>query len=195
MGNAAWMERYRGFIRGKTRIGLAWVGAIALVISARDYPTWPGVMICFLGATIRFWSSGYLIKDTELSRVGPYAYTRNPLYLGTFLMAVGTAVSIENLFLTAIIGALFMGVYHFIIMDEEEKLENKFGAAFEAYKREVPRFWPSFSRLKAPSKSAEQPFSFSLALKNKAFEAYYSFAFLIGLVTLIAWIYQRSIQF
>ncbi|MGZ3699696.1 MAG: methyltransferase family protein, partial [Bdellovibrionota bacterium] len=98
---------FRGFIQGKTRIVLAWIFAIALGLAARQFPTWPGIAVCFLGATIRFWASGYLRKDSRPAVGGPYAFVRNPLYLGTYLMAVGTALSIENWILLSVITVLF----------------------------------------------------------------------------------------
>src|SRR4051812_1068282 len=94
---------YRGFIQGKTRITLAWGFAILLGLLAREYPTWPGIVLCFFGASLRFWASGYLRKDTRPAVGGPYAFFRNPLYLGTYLMAVGTAWSTENWALLGIV--------------------------------------------------------------------------------------------
>ena len=87
---------FRGFVQGKTRIAMAWGFAIALGLSARQYPTWPGIVLCFLGATVRFWASGYLRKDSRPAVGGPYAWIRNPLYFGTYLMAVGTSWAIER---------------------------------------------------------------------------------------------------
>lgn len=194
MEQVGWLDRYRGWIRGKTRIGLAWFGVIAIFASTRTFPNWPGILICFLGATLRFWGSGYLMKDTELSRVGPYAYTRNPLYFGTFMMAIGGAIAIENLVVTIMVAVVFTAVYHFIIMDEEEKLARKFGSAFMTYRREVPRFWPQFSS--GPIRATDKTrFDFNLAMKNKAYEAYLAFLGMIAAIWAVAWIYQRSIQF
>ena len=93
---------YRGFIQGKTRIIFAWIFAILLCLSARQYPNLPGFLLCFTGATIRFLASGYLHKDSKIAVGGPYAYTRNPLYFGTYLMALGTALAMENRLLTAL---------------------------------------------------------------------------------------------
>src|SRR5688572_18582763 len=87
---------YRGFIQGKTRITLAWIFVVILGFYSREYPSWPGALVCFLGATLRFWASGFLRKDSQLAVGGPYAFVRNPLYLGTYLMAVGVAWAIEN---------------------------------------------------------------------------------------------------
>ena len=132
---------FRGFIQGKPRIVTAWIFAALLVFSAREYPSLPGILICFAGATLRFWASGYLRKDNRPAVGGPYAYVRNPLYLGTWLMAIGTAVAIENWWLAGTITVLFATLYHYIILDEETKLQRIFGAPYETYCRLVPRFF------------------------------------------------------
>jgi protein-S-isoprenylcysteine O-methyltransferase Ste14 len=196
---------FRGFIQGKTRIVLAWIFAGLLVLSARQYPTWPGILLCFFGATLRYWASGYLRKDSRPAAGGPYAFVRNPLYLGTYLMAVGTALAIENLALFAAATVLFAVIYHYIILDEETKLVRIFGAPYEVYCRLVPRFFPrpttlfwppSWTALRAGllgvnPEAAHHHFSPELARKNKALEAYWSFLGLIGLVTLLAYGWQH----
>src|SRR5580700_1157202 len=133
---------YRGFIQGKTRIALAWIFAILLGLSARNYPQWPGIVLCFIGATIRYWASGYLRKDSRPAVGGPYGFVRNPLYLGTYLMALGTALAIENWALLGLMTVLFAVVYHYIILDEETKLHRIFGQSYSQYQASVPRFFP-----------------------------------------------------
>lgn len=191
---------YRGFIQGKTRIILAWLFAIVLGLSAQRYPNWPGIVICFIGASLRFWASGYLRKDSRPAVGGPYSLVRNPLYLGTYLMAVGTALAVENWGLFLVISIFFAGIYHYIILDEETKLDRIFGESYEKYKQVVPRLFP---RLWPPFKPAEKTdllqinpeeshhhFSWELAIKNKAYEAYAAFFGLIAFVTLMAFIWQ-----
>src|SRR5262249_40261189 len=131
---------YRGFVQGKTRITLAWLFAFLIGFSAREYPTWPGILICFLGASLRFWASGYLRKDTRPAVGGPYAFVRNPLYLGTYLMALGTIWAIEQWPLLFLATVLFAAIYHYIILDEELKLRRIFGEYYEIYSQSVPRF-------------------------------------------------------
>ena len=183
---------YRGIVRGKTRIALAWIFAAALVLSARDYPKPPGILLCFAGATLRYWASGYLRKDTRPAAGGPYAHVRNPLYLGTYLMAVGTAWSIQNWWLLALVTILFAGIYHFIILDEEIKLRAIFGEPYRLYCSIVPRFFPRPLPASSEILSRVNPevshrvFSRELAAKNKAYESYLTFAALIGFVAAVA---------
>src|SRR5947209_4105578 len=108
---------YRSAIRGKTRIALAWAFVAILALAARQYPTPPGIVLCFLGASLRFWASGFLRKDSRPAVGGPYAFVRNPLYLGTYLMGVGTLWAIGNIPLLATVTVLFAAIYHFIILD------------------------------------------------------------------------------
>ena len=184
---------YRGFIQGKTRITLAWLFAAALIFSARQYPTWPGIALCFLGASLRFWASAFLRKDNRPAVGGPYALTRNPLYLGTFVMALGACLSIENGWLLAALFVSFTAIYHFIILDEEVKLERIFGQPYIIYKTLVPRFFPRpwpVSKTKLMAVNPDQThhrFSWDLAKKNKALEPYWSFIGLLGVIYLVAY--------
>ncbi len=192
---------FRGFIQGKTRIVSAWVFAIAVILSARHLPTLPGIVVCFLGATVRFWASGYLRKDSRPAVGGPYAFVRNPLYLGTYLMAVGVTLAVENYILLAALSVLYAVLYHYIILDEETKLERIFGAPYLTYKAVVPRFFPRVFPPLFPAKRADlvkvnpEPahakYDWALSNKNKAYEAYATFAALIGFVAGVAMIWQR----
>ncbi len=184
---------------------MAWVFAGLLVFSARQYPTWPGILLCFFGATLRYWASGFLRKDSRPAVGGPYAFVRNPLYLGTYLMAVGTALAIENGWLLGAVTVLFAIIYHYIILDEETKLERIFGTPYLTYKKLSARFFPNPALLFWPlgwkahqqkllevnPETSHHHFSLELANRNKALEAYWSFLGLIGLVSLIAFLWQK----
>lgn len=178
---------YRGFIRGKTRVVVTWALSIALILAAQAPPHWIGITICLLGAMLRFWASGYLQKDSVLSIGGPYRFTRNPLYLGTFLMAVGTAASLLNPWLLLGVSLAFAGIYHYIILDEESKLTALFGEPYESYLKEVQRFFPLPGQV-----STDHPrfvsFSWKTAWKNRAYEAFLAFGGLMGLIAAVAWL-------
>ncbi len=185
---------YRGFIQGKTRIVADWIFALGILFFAQTFPQWPGIAICFLGATMRFWAGGYLRKDNRLAVGGPYAWVRNPLYLGRWLMAVGVAVSIENIPLALILSVVYAAIYHYTILDEEMKLKGIFGEPYQIYCASVPRFFPrpwpaSHAQLeKVNPEAAHRSFDWSLAwTKNKGYEAYLTFFGLIGGVALVAY--------
>ena len=185
-------ERLRVFFSGRRRFQLAWIFAILLVFGARHYPSLVGTAICFIGASLRFWSSGYLRKESKLAVGGPYSYTRNPLYLGTFIMALGATISVGAMGLALVMGVVFFFNYHYVIDHEEKKLPSYFGESYLEYCNLVPRFIP---QLNAPAKSellkinpdpVVYSFSMPLAKQNKAFEAYASFfGVMLGVALLV----------
>jgi len=181
---------------GRTRIIAAWIFGAILVFTAREYPSWPGIVLCFLGASLRYWASGFLRKDSRPAVGGPYAWVRNPLYLGTYLMAVGATLSIENWYLLSAVTVIFAVTYHFVILDEEIKLRDIFGQPYLAYCREVPRFfprpWPATHEalVKVNPESSHHEFSSELAARNKAFEAYATFAVIIAGIAGIAFAWK-----
>jgi protein-S-isoprenylcysteine O-methyltransferase Ste14 len=181
---------YRGWIQGKTRIVLAWLFVGVLGALTREYPHWPGVVLCGIGAFIRFWASGWLKKDHELATQGPYALVRNPLYLGTFLMAVGILWAVQLWVLLAITAGFFLSVYHFVILDEETKLRKLFPQTFDSYCQKTPRVIPSPYSIVRAFRSKGEQFSWSLASKNKAFEAILSFVGLVGFTAVVAFLWQ-----
>lgn len=191
---------FRHAIQGKTRIALAWIFAVILGLSARDYPEWPGILLCLFGASLRYWASGYLRKDSRPAVGGPYAFVRNPLYLGTYLMALGTALAIENYWLLATLTVVFALIYHYIILDEEIKLRRIFGEPYLRYCELVPRFFPRIlpaNRLaltEVNPESAHHRFSADLASQNKAYEAYLSFLGLIGFVAGVAFLWKLGLS-
>jgi hypothetical protein len=180
------------FFSGRRRFQLAWVFAFLLVLSAKQYPSFPGIFVCFAGATLRFIASGYLRKESKLAVGGPYAHTRNPLYLGTFLMGLGATLSVGAYGLTAVMAVVFFFNYHYVIQHEEAKLPSYFGNAYLEYCNLVPRFLP---RLTAPGRvelekinSSPEVYRFSMTLanQNRAFEAYASFvALILGMALLV----------
>jgi len=184
---------YRGFIQGKTRITFAWIFALLIGFLAQESPSFPGIFLCFLGASLRYWASGFLRKDNQLSVGGPYAHTRNPLYLGTYLMALGALLAIQAWIILAVLTVVFALIYHFIILDEETKLQKMFGTPYDQYCSLVNRFFPSFlpasreARLELNPHPDHLNFSHEIAWnKNKAYEAYLSF------IGIIAYIYIAS---
>lgn len=186
-------------IQGKPRIIAAWIAGAILVFSAKEYPNPFGVGICFLGASLRYWASGFLRKDQRPAVGGPYAWVRNPLYLGTYLMALGCALALSQWVLLALISVIFAAIYHFIILEEEVKLFKIFGSPYQQYCQLVPRFFPRPWRASRKNLLEVNPekenlyFSRELARKNKAFEAYATFAVLIAMSSLAAYIWKNGL--
>ena len=116
-------------------------------------PTWqtlglslPAVL---LGLWLRGYAAGYVKKNAELTTTGPYAYTRNPLYLGSMLIALGFGAAAGSWILVAVLVALFAAIYIPTIQGEERYLRAHF-PGFEAYAARVPRLLPRLSAVPGP---------------------------------------------
>jgi protein-S-isoprenylcysteine O-methyltransferase Ste14 len=125
-----------------------------------------GMSIAVLGLLLRALASGYLRKNEELATDGPYRYTRNPLYLGSILLAVGFAVAGRSWWFAALATALLVAIYLPVIRSEEAFLRQRF-PAFNEYEREVPALWPRFTR----GHSGNGGFSWELYVKHREYNA------------------------
>ncbi len=115
------------------------------------------------GLLLRGYASGCVKKNAELTVTGPYAHTRNPLYLGSLLIAFGFALAARSLWIAAVLLALFAAIYIPVIRSEEEYLRRVF-PEFDAYAASVPRLFP---RLVAAGGSGATKGVFSAALYRK----------------------------
>ncbi len=93
------------------------------------------------GLALRGYAAGYVKKNAELTQTGPYAYTRNPLYLGSMGLAFGFAVAAGRPWLGVLLAGLFITIYGPTILSEEQYLRQAF-PEFEAYANAVPRLLP-----------------------------------------------------
>ncbi|RJR51755.1 MAG: isoprenylcysteine carboxylmethyltransferase family protein [Desulfobacteraceae bacterium] len=105
------------------------------------------ITICVFG---RVWASMYIAgrKDEVLTTEGPYEMVRNPLYLFSFLGAVGFGLASENLLALGLIIILFAVFYLPVILSEERRLHELFGREYQEYKNRTPRLFPKLSRLR-----------------------------------------------
>jgi hypothetical protein len=135
-------ERRKFWMRWRVRTGYP-VGILYLVL-ARPTPksVLIGAAIALLGLVIRGAASGHLYKDRVLAVTGPYAHTRNPLYLGSAFLAIGFAVAGRSWIGGTLIAAYFIAFYYAVMRNEEEDLRVRFGPPFERYARLVPLFIP-----------------------------------------------------
>jgi protein-S-isoprenylcysteine O-methyltransferase Ste14 len=102
-----------------------------------------GTLVAIPGLWLRALASGHVRKDTELTTTGPYAYTRNPLYLGTLIVAAGFGVAARSWVIAGIMLAIFLGIYLPVIRSEETFLRKNF-RDFSDYSARVPRLLPRF---------------------------------------------------
>jgi protein-S-isoprenylcysteine O-methyltransferase Ste14 len=139
----------------KIRRVLLFIGAILLVLFAKT--NFPGIVIglilIIVGESIRIWATGHLQKNETLTVTGPYAYVKNPLYVGSILLTAGFCILADNIYLLA--AATFMFCFHYIPYKkrvEGDRLRKIFGSRFEDYDREVPDYlprWTPYSNEKA----------------------------------------------
>ena len=131
-----------------------------------------GLPIAIAGAVLRALAAGVIRKDSVLTTSGPYAWTRNPLYLGSFFLGVGFGVMSGSWIAAGVIILPSFFIYPHVIRREEEHLSRLFPGAFEEYSRRVPRFLP---RLRASSFS----FSVSQYVANREYNTALGFVVIV----------------
>jgi protein-S-isoprenylcysteine O-methyltransferase Ste14 len=139
------------------------------------------VPVSLAGLLLRAWAAGCIAKNQALATAGPYAYTRNPLYLGTLLVAAGLVIASRQAGLAVLFAGMFLLVYLPVIQLEEQHLRKLF-PEFDTYARRVPALWP---RLGGRSQqTGRSPFAWSLYFRNREYQAAAGYA---GGVVLLVW--------
>ena len=128
-----------------------------------------GLPVSIVGLAIRGWAAGHLEKNPALTDSGPYAWVRNPLYIGTLMVAAGLAIAARRWALGALFAAFFLLVYLPVVELEEQYLRELF-PAFPEYARRVPKLLP-----RAPSRRAGKTFQWKLYRRNREYEALLGF--------------------
>ena len=182
------MAEYSRIAR-RVRVPLGFVFAVLYFWLA--HPTWRfiafGALLVVPGLLIRALASGHVRKNEALATSGPYAYTRNPLYLGSLLMGIGFAVAARSWWVGVALVVMFFAIYLPVIRDEEAFLLQKF-PEFEEYARRVPRMFPRITRHGGVNETAGG-FSFDLYLKHREYNA------LIGVLAMVAALVAKIILF
>jgi protein-S-isoprenylcysteine O-methyltransferase Ste14 len=137
-----------------------------------------GLPIAILGLLVRGWAAGHLAKDQQLATSGPYAYLRNPLYVGTLTVAAGLVIASRNIWLVLLFAAAFLLVYLPAVELEEQHLREIF-PDYGEYARRVSRFLP-LTRYPASARK----FSSSLYRRNEEYKA--GLGFLVASAWLLA---------
>jgi protein-S-isoprenylcysteine O-methyltransferase Ste14 len=138
-----------------------------------------GLPVSLLGLALRGWAAGCLAKNQQLATGGPYAYTRNPLYVGTLLVAAGLSIASRSAGLAILFAAVFLLVYLPVIQNEEQHLRKLF-PDYAGYADRVPMLLGPSAKLPRPG----NPFHWQLYLKNQEYQA--AIGYLAGLLFL-AW--------
>jgi protein-S-isoprenylcysteine O-methyltransferase Ste14 len=133
-------------VRRRVTIGF-FVAAAALLLARPTWATWSaGLAIAAIGEAFRIWAAGHLQKSREVTRSGPYRWTRHPLYVGSGIIALGVVVASRSA-LVALLGAAYIGItIPMAIRAEEAYLRRTFGPTYDLYRRdEAPPMLRRFS--------------------------------------------------
>lgn len=170
------------FVRWRVRLGYPL--AVVVLWFARPTPrsVLVGALVGLLGLWIRAYAAGYLHKQEVLTVTGPYAYTRNPLYLGSAILTLGVGIATRSWISFVILGAYFSLFYSVVMRREEHELRLRHGASFDEYIRAVPLFFPRLTPAKLAGDSAG---AFSAAQYKKNHEWQAAMGFLLLLVVLL----------
>lgn len=176
--NVTWRARLQ-----RLRVPLGFVTALLFVVASQ--PTWSslawGAPFALLGACVRAWASGHLRKNAELAVSGPYAHTRNPLYFGSFVMALGCAVSGGVWWLGLVLVAFFMLIYWPVMQAEAEHMARLFGPAYTQWALAVPLFLP---RLTPYVSGQRRQFDWQQYLHHREYRALAGVVVVLGLLVL-----------
>ncbi|MGA8213156.1 MAG: isoprenylcysteine carboxylmethyltransferase family protein [Candidatus Sulfotelmatobacter sp.] len=168
-------------IARRIRVPLGFLFAVFYFWLAR--PTWRslalGAIVVAPGLLIRALASGHVRKNESLATAGPYAYTRNPLYLGSLLMGLGFCVAARSWWVGVALVVMFLAIYLPVIRDEEVFLRRTF-PEFEEYARRVPGMLPRLTPHSGAGSEASAGFSLDLYLKHREYNA------LLGAVGMMA---------
>jgi protein-S-isoprenylcysteine O-methyltransferase Ste14 len=154
------------------RVPLGFLCAALFVAFARPRPLTLAIggVVALLGLTVRAWAAGHIRKNAALATSGPYAYTRNPLYLGSFILGLGFTVASAQPLLGLLFAALFLGIYLPVMRVEAETLAELFGEEYRRYARAVPLFLPRFSPYR-DEKSRDAKFDAALYMRYREYRA------------------------
>jgi hypothetical protein len=182
-------------MRWRVRVGYP----VAIVYWLLAAPTprfilWGGI-VAALGLIIRGAASGHLRKYEQLVTDGPYAHTRNPLYLGSAFLAAGFSIAGHSWWAGAIVGAYFAIFYYAVMRNEENDLRARYGQLFEEYAGRVPLFFPRLTSSNAdtiPAAAGESArFSWAQYRKNREYQAPIGALAGLGILCVRMWIRAR----
>jgi len=174
---AAWASRWRvplGFLLGV--VYLVFCRPTVKLLLA-------GGAVAAAGLALRAFATGHLAKNQRLTMSGPYAYTRNPLYLGSALMGAGFALAGGSWILALACLVLFAAIYWPVIRREEEYLRREFGEVYDRYAERVPLFFPRFLR---PARG--EKFQWKQYRKNHEYEAFLGYLAMVIFLAFRIWL-------
>ena len=168
------------WMRWRVRAGYPVAIAFAVLAQPTMSSLFAGGLVAGLGLLVRAFAAGHLRKHEALASTGPYAFTRNPLYFGSAVLATGFLLAGRSWLAVAIVAAYFLLFYSAVMRREEQELRAHYGAAFDDYAARVPLFWPRLTAADSPRAG----FSGQLYRRNREYQA--AIGALAGLLLLFA---------
>jgi protein-S-isoprenylcysteine O-methyltransferase Ste14 len=152
----------------RIRVPLGFIFAVVYIWLARPTRTSliAGALVLVPGLVLRGLASGHVQKDKQLTTSGPYAYTRNPLYLGSLILGAGFAIAARSWWIVAVMLLMFALIYVPVIAGEERYLRQTF-PGYDDYACHVPRMWPRLT----PYGSQQSAYSSARYWKHHEYEA------------------------
>jgi len=182
------------WMRWRVRIG--YPVAVLYWLLAKPTHHWiaMGAAVAGFGILIRAIAAGHLSKDRELATSGPYARTRNPLYLGSAFIAAGFAIAGHSWLAGGLIVIYFVVFYYAVMRNEAEDLHARFGIVFDEYAAKVPLFLPDFfgsGHMTPTDIKSRQAFSWQLYRRNREYKALVGTIATLAVVWLRMWLERR----
>jgi len=154
-------------------------------------PVWDlrGAWLVLVGEAIRTWAAGHLVKDESLTVGGPYAYVRNPLYLGSLLSGLGFLVILGDWRLALAFLAISLAVYLPTVSQEQDYLRRMHGTAFDSYRRAVPALLPRLTPARLDIEGVRHSrFAWRWVVLNEEHRTWVGLAVLVGLLVVRGWL-------
>jgi len=147
------------------RVPVGYAVGAAVLLLARPRPGWLPVAALLLaaGEVVRLWASGHIEKTERLATGGPYAHTRNPLYVGSLLLALGAGTAVASPWAVLLIALYFAIFYPAVVKEEAAFLRQRFGAEYAELERAVPLFLPRLT----PGGPRRSRFAWSRVRRNR----------------------------
>jgi protein-S-isoprenylcysteine O-methyltransferase Ste14 len=169
----------------------AWLIAVPFFLLAAPTPTSlaVGALLSTVGLALRGWSAGTIHKGEMLTTSGPYAFVRNPLYVGSFLIGGGLAVAGGSWLWLVLFLVFFAAMYGPTVATEAERLTEQFGHRYVEYSTHVPAFIPRLTPFRAGPAEGAGEFRWSQYERNREWEALLGAAAAFALLWLkMAWL-------
>lgn len=142
------------------------------------YSMLAGLALALPGEALRLWASGHIDKTRSLATGGPYAHTRNPLYLGSLLLALGVSVAAASPWAVLALAIYFLAFYPSVMREEATFLLRRFPEEYAAWAQHVPAFMP---RLVAAGPRTSR-FDWPRVRANREWRTVLALPFLVGLL-------------